>query len=77
MLRHRLKLYTYHTFLVIPFMTDGVGATVLGPYFGTGPARGIALVFTVAGLIGLTITVLATRSRPYRQLSAYYLKNSK
>ncbi|MBP9702567.1 MFS transporter [Candidatus Woesebacteria bacterium] len=64
-------------FLVIPFMTDGVGATVLGPYFGTGPARGIALVFTVAGLIGLTITVLATRSRPYRQLSAYYLKNSK
>lgn len=64
-------------FLVIPFMTDGVGATVLGPYFGTGPARGIALVFTVAGLIGLTITVLATRSRPYRQLSAYYLKKTK
>ncbi len=59
-------------FLVIPFMTDGLGAAVLGPYFGTGPARGIALVFTVAGLIGLFITVLASKSKAYRELSNYY-----
>lgn len=63
-------------FVVIPFMTDGVGAKVLGPYFGTGSARGIALVFTVAGLIGLVVTLLASRSKPYKQLSTYYLKNT-
>jgi DHA3 family multidrug efflux protein-like MFS transporter len=64
-------------FVVIPFMTDGWGARAFGPYFGTGSARGIALVFTVAGLIGLTVTLLASRSKPYRQLSTYYLKNTK
>lgn len=63
-------------FVVIPFMTDGWGARVLGPYFGTGSARGIALVFTVAGLIGMGVTLLASRSKPYRQLSTYYLKNA-
>lgn len=63
-------------FVVIPFMTDGMGAKVLGPYFGTGSARGIALVFTVAGIIGLLVTLLASRSRPYRQLTNYYLKNT-
>ena len=36
-------------FLVIPFMTDGWGAQVIGPWFGTGQARGIALVFVVTG----------------------------
>ena len=59
-------------FVVIPFMTDGAGADAIGGWFGTGPARGIALVFTVAGLIGLVVTVLALRSRYYRQLSAAY-----
>jgi len=63
-------------FVVIPFMTDGWGARVLGPYFGTGSARGIALVFTVAGIIGLMVTILASRSRSYRQLTNYYLKNT-
>jgi DHA3 family multidrug efflux protein-like MFS transporter len=32
----------------------------------------MALVFIVAGVIGLTVTVLALRSRPYRDLSARY-----
>ena len=59
-------------FVVIPFMTDGAGADAIGDWFGTGPARGIALVFTVGGLIGLIVTVLALRSRYYRQLSAAY-----
>lgn len=62
-------------FVVIPFMTDGWGARVIGPYFGTGSARGIALVFTVAGMIGLLVTILASRSGSYRQLTNYYLKN--
>ena len=59
-------------FVVIPFMTDGVGAEAIGGWFGTGPARGIALVFTVAGLIGLAATVIAFNSTPYRRLSAAY-----
>jgi DHA3 family multidrug efflux protein-like MFS transporter len=59
-------------FVVIPFMTDGGGAEAIGGWFGTGPARGIALVFTVAGLIGLAATVIAFNSTPYRRLSAAY-----
>ncbi|HYE23370.1 MAG TPA: MFS transporter [Candidatus Paceibacterota bacterium] len=59
-------------FVFIPFMTVGVGAEVLGPWFGTGMARGIALVFTVTGFIGLIATILAFASRPYRLLSERY-----
>lgn len=59
-------------FVVIPFMTTGSGAAAIGGWFGTGPARGIALVFTVAGAIGLVVTLLAFRSRAYRALSARY-----
>ncbi|KRA99477.1 multidrug transporter [Devosia sp. Root685] len=62
-------------FVVIPFMTDGAGAQSIGSWFGTGPARGIALVFTVAGFIGLAVTILAFNSRYYRQLSAAYANN--
>ena len=62
-------------FWVIPFMSEGgVGAGLIGGWFGVGPARGIALVFTVAGLVGLIATSLAFNSRFYRQLSATYLK---
>ena len=56
----------------IPFMTVGVGVELLGPWFGTGTDRGIALLFIVAGAIGLVVTLLAMRSRAYRSLSAAY-----
>jgi DHA3 family multidrug efflux protein-like MFS transporter len=56
-------------FLVIPFMTDGWGADVLGPWFGTGAERGLALVFMVTGVVGIVTTLLALRSRSYRRLS--------
>lgn len=59
-------------FVVIPFMTDGAGADAIGSWFGTGPDRGIALVFTVAGLFGVMLTILAFNSRYYRELSAAY-----
>lgn len=61
-------------FVVIPFMTVGLGAEAIGGWFGTGPARGIALVFTVAGLIGLVVTIIAFNSKYYRQLSAAYAR---
>jgi len=56
----------------IPFMTTGAGVEVIGGWFGTGPDRGIALVFIITGLLGLGVTILALFSRPYRQLSTRY-----
>lgn len=61
-------------FLFIPFMTTGMGVDLLGSWFGTGPDRGIALVFTVTGVIGLFVTILAMRSKYYRLLSEEYLE---
>lgn len=63
-------------FVVIPFMTDGAGASAIGSWFGTGPDRGIALVFTVAGILGVIVTILALNSRQYRDLSAAYANNT-
>ena len=62
--------------IFIPFMTTGLGAQTIGSWFGTGPARGMALVFTIAGVIGLIVTIIAFNSKYYRQLSAAYA-NSK
>ncbi|GAB4029767.1 MFS transporter [Spirosoma gilvum] len=59
-------------YIFIPFMTTGAGVELIGSWFGTGKARGLALLFTVTGLIGLLITVLAMRSRAYRLLSENY-----
>ncbi|WP_029042539.1 MFS transporter [Cucumibacter marinus] len=63
----------YTEFIVIPFMTDGAGANAIGSWFGTGPDRGIALVFTIAGAVGVVVTLLAFASTAYRKLSAHYL----
>lgn len=59
-------------FIFIPFMTDGAGAEAIGDWFGTGASRGIALLFILAGIIGLIVTLLAMRSFAYRKLSAAY-----
>ncbi|WP_336921517.1 MFS transporter [Aquipuribacter sp. SD81] len=58
--------------VVIPSMTDGAAADLVGGWFGTGADRGIALVFVVSGLLGLLLTTAALLSRPYRRLSAAY-----
>lgn len=60
---------------VIPEMTNGSLASAIGSWFGTGPDRGMALVFVVAGTIGLIVAILAMNSRSYRLLSGYYMKN--
>jgi MFS transporter, DHA3 family, multidrug efflux protein len=54
----------------MPFMTDGRGAEWIGGWFGTGPERGIALMFTLAGLVGVAVTVLTRASRSYRRLAS-------
>jgi DHA3 family multidrug efflux protein-like MFS transporter len=59
-------------FIFIPFMTTGAGVELIGSWFGTGPGRGIALVFTITGIIGLIVTLLARNSHYYRQLSSLY-----
>jgi DHA3 family multidrug efflux protein-like MFS transporter len=59
-------------FIFIPFMTTGAGVTLIGDWFGVGQGRGIALVFTIVGIVGLIITLLALRSKHYHKLSDAY-----
>jgi DHA3 family multidrug efflux protein-like MFS transporter len=61
-------------FIFIPFMTTGKGVELIGPWFGTGADRGIALVFTLTGIIGLCVTLLAMKSGSYKQLSQRYIQ---
>jgi DHA3 family multidrug efflux protein-like MFS transporter len=53
----------------MPLMTDGKGADLIGSWFGTGPDRGIALIFTLAGIVGVLVTLLVRASRSYRLLT--------
>jgi len=59
-------------FIFVPLMTDGAGADAIGDWYGRGPERGIALVFTIAGLLGIILTLAAFGSRSYRRISAAY-----
>jgi DHA3 family multidrug efflux protein-like MFS transporter len=58
--------------IFIPFMTTGAGVDLLGAWFGTGTDRGMALLFMVAGLIGLIVTLLAMQTPSYKMLSETY-----
>jgi MFS transporter, DHA3 family, multidrug efflux protein len=58
--------------IFIPFMTTGDGVQLIGDWFGTGVGRGIALVFTAAGALGLAVTVVAMRSKSYHLLAERY-----
>lgn len=61
-------------FIFIPFMTTGKGVDLIGSWYGVGDARGMALVFTIASIIGLVVTIIAINSKFYRLLSRSYLK---
>lgn len=56
----------------IPYMTTGAGVDLLGGWFGVGVDRGLALLFTLSGVIGLVITLIAMRTAAYRLLSDHY-----
>jgi MFS transporter, DHA3 family, multidrug efflux protein len=60
--------------LFIPFMTNGKGVNLIGDWFGTGAGRGIALVFIIAGIIGLIVTLISFRSAHYKNLSKIFIK---
>jgi DHA3 family multidrug efflux protein-like MFS transporter len=53
-------------------MTTGAGVDLLGTWFGTGTDRGMALLFIVAGLMGLLVTLIAMQTRSYKTLSETY-----
>lgn len=63
-------------FIFIPFMTTGAGVELLGGWFGTGTDRGIALLFTVTGMIGLIVTIVAMQSYAYRNLALNYQRSA-
>jgi len=56
----------------IPLMTTGAGAGLIGSWYGTGTDRGIALLFSLAGIVGMVMTLLAMRTRAFRTLSERY-----
>jgi MFS transporter, DHA3 family, multidrug efflux protein len=58
--------------IFIPYMTTGAGVDLIGDWFGTGPDRGMALLFILAGLIGLIVTLVAMQSNAYKSLSKLY-----
>ena len=55
--------------IFIPLMTDGWGADRIGSWWGTGTDRGLAVMFTLAGLIGIVVTLAFRASRSYRGLT--------
>jgi DHA3 family multidrug efflux protein-like MFS transporter len=59
-------------FIVKPFMDSRDGQNALGWLLGDGTARGIALVFLIAGLIMVLAAVAAFFTKSYRVLSARY-----
>jgi len=59
-------------FWIIPYMDSDAGQQTWGWLLGEGEARGIALVFFVAGLVMVVLALLAFTTRAYRTLSAEY-----
>ena len=59
-------------FLIIPFMDSRAGRDAFGWLLGDGEARGIALVFLIAGLIMVAAAIAAFFTRSYRRISAQY-----
>ena len=62
-------------FGLIPYMNSPEGQAQFGWLLGSGQARGIALVFLIAGIIGIGITLLAFGTKAYRYLSTFYQKS--
>jgi MFS transporter, DHA3 family, multidrug efflux protein len=59
-------------FAIIPYMESNTGRATWGWLLGDGEARGIALVFVVAGLIMVVAGAAAFLTKSYRTLSATF-----
>lgn len=62
-------------FIVIPYANSAEGSASLQWLLGSGEARGIALVFLVAGLIMIVAALLAFMTKSYTRLSEFYAKS--
>ncbi len=62
-------------FMIIPYMESDAGRSSFGWLLGEGEARGIALVFVIAGILSILLAVGAFFTKSYRILSAEYLKD--
>ncbi len=62
-------------FIIIPFMESKPGEDAFGWLLGEGNARGIALVFLVAGLVMVLAAIAAFFTKSYRLLSKQYENN--
>lgn len=60
-------------FFIIPYMNSEAGEQAFGWLLGEGNARGIALVFLIAGLVMVLAAIAAFFTRSYRILSRQYL----
>ena len=63
-------------YVTIPFMTTGAGVALIGSWFGTGDARGMALIFCIAGIIGFFVAMIARYSRPFKQLAKAFQESN-
>lgn len=63
-------------YVIIPFMNSDAGRGSFGWLLGDGDARGIALVFLIAGLIMVLAAVGAFFTKSYRRISAQYLQSA-
>ncbi|MCU1404858.1 MAG: Multidrug resistance protein, partial [Glaciihabitans sp.] len=61
-------------FAIIPYMNSDAGNSSFGWLLGDGQARGIALVFLVAGILMVLAAFSAFLTRSYRIMSAKYLE---
>ena len=59
-------------FIIIPYMNDGDGERTWAWLLGEGDARGIAIIFLVAGIVMIIAAGLAFLTKSYRTLSATY-----
>ncbi|MCF8610409.1 MFS transporter [Gordonia sp. HY285] len=57
--------------IVIPW-ADGEGAAAVEPVFGSGPGRGLALIFAIAGVVTIVAALAAFTTPVYRAVSAEY-----
>lgn len=61
-------------FVIFPFVNSVQGKESFGWLLGTGDARGIALIFFIAGFIMLVAATFAFTTKSYRVLSKFYAK---
>ncbi len=59
-------------FLIIPYMDSQNGQDAFRWLLGDGAARGIALVFLIAGLLMVVVAIVAFSTKSYRFLSQQY-----